>query len=879
MIGSPRKTFAFVFALVMLAATDAAAQRGVISGVVTTRAGGEPVAGAAVTVRQSTGGTAGNATTDDQGRYRIAVPPGTYSVVVRRIGFISQTVEAVMVDGDAMVETNVALAETARLLTQVDVTSGPTTRATAVALGTIGNVKPFALETRVPITPLDLIPGEVGFDFPKAGLQAGNPVFRGFNNIFSGSLLMISDYRFAGVPSLRVNTPYLIPTTNEDVANVQFLLGPASALYGPNATSGVVHIISKSPFDWEGTTLSVGGGERSAFRAGIRHAAAPSTRFGYKISGMLFRARDWEYNDPAETLPRDFDITRWSGEIRADYAPSDSSMLILQAGRAEAGSALEMTGIGTAQANDWSNTYYQARFTWHDLFLQTFLNQSHTDNTRLLRTQQLIIDKSRVIAAQARHAFDVGSRQNFAYGADFQFTDPRTEGTINGRNEDDDKITEYGAFVQSETHLSPRLDFVVSVRGDKNSRLDDPVFSPRAALIFKPASEQTLRLTFNSAFATPTPNNLFLDVLAQRLSPQLPYFIRTLGVPPGGFQFRRDCAGGKGGLCMRSPFAAPPGAPTVPFMPTDVTLLWPVVKQLLAARGIDTTGFGTPTSAQIPTRLRIVTAPGDTITPSQLRDVEPLKANLVRTYEVGYSGTVAGRIQLTADAYYETRRNFTGPLVIETPNAFFDAPGLVGYLVSRGRSLAEAQAIATVIAPIPFGTVTPDNPLTQNADLMLTYRNYGKLKRWGADLGFEAPLTLAAAEGSPRTNEWTVYGSYSWVNKDLFPREEVGGVSDVTLNAPKKKAALGVRFGQEPTGLSVDLRGRWADRFPMNSGVFVGTVESYTVVDATLAYKLPFAKSTTFSVDATNILNKKHRELVGAPEIGRFVMTQLQVTF
>jgi outer membrane receptor for ferrienterochelin and colicins len=878
MVVSLRRSFALAFALVTLVAADAAAQRGTVSGVVTRGDGGQPVQGAMVTVHTGTGGSVAEATTDEQGRYRLGVSPGTYSVVVRIVGFSPQTVAPVTVASGATVETNVALEARAVRLQNVDVISSVTARSVGDALGTIGNASPVALETRVPPTLLDYIQGEVGFDFPKAGIQGGNPVFRGFNNVFSGSLLMINDYRFAGVPSLRVNTPYLIATTNEDVANVQFLLGPASALYGPNATSGVVHIISKSPFEAEGTTLSVGAGERSTFRAGIRHAGASSNRFGYKISGMILRAKDWEYTDPAETLPRDFDIERWSGEIRADYAPSDNSKLIVQAGRAEAGTALEMTGIGTAQAKEWSNTYYQARFDWNRLFLQTFLNQSHTDNTRLLRAGQLIIDKSRVIAAQARHGVSLGSRQDFAYGGDFQFTDPRTEGTINGRNEDDDRITEYGAFLQSETQLSPRLDFIVSIRGDKNSRLDNPEFSPRAALVFKPEPGHALRLTFNSAFATPTPNNLFLDVVAQRLSPQLPYFIRTLGVPHGGFQFRRDCPGGKGGLCMRSPFAAPPGAAVVPFMPTDVTLLWPVVKGLLAAQGIDTTGLGTPTSAQIPTRLRIVTAPGDTITPSQIRDVERLKANLVRTYEVGYSGTVASRLQLTADAYYETRRNFTGPLIIETPNAFFDAPALVGYLMSRGRTQAQAVAIAGVIAPIPFGTVTPDNRLTQNADLMLTYRNFGKLKRWGADLGFEAYLTPPVG-GSEQSNQVTLYGSYSWVNKNLFPRSEVGGVSDVTLNAPKNKAALGVRFGQTPTGLSVDLRGRWADEFPMNSGVFIGPVASYTVVDATVAYRLPFAKSTMLSVDATNILNEKHRELVGAPEIGRYVMTQLQVTF
>jgi outer membrane receptor protein involved in Fe transport len=65
----------------------------------------------------------------------------------------------------------------------------------------------------------------------------------------------------------------------------------------------------------------------------------------------------------------------------------------------------------------------------------------------------------------------------------------------------------------------------------------------------------------------------------------------------------------------------------------------------------------------------------------------------------------------------------------------------------------------------------------------------------------------------------------------------------------------------------------------MNSGVFVGEVPSYTVVDATVAYRLAFARSMVVSIDGANILNKKHRELVGAPEIGRLVVTQLKVEF
>lgn len=861
-------------ALLTFAAGEAAAQQGVVTGRVTTRDGGEPVSNAQVSVHAGTGGQVTQRRSDEQGTFRVSVSPGTYSVLVQRIGFSPHTERGVVVVSGGTTEVNVALDAQGHVLEKVATIGTPTPTTEGGGTATTDEVRREQLEERPVLSLGAHLSNMNGIDLPPLGKQAGAPVARGFNNVFSGAILMMNDYRYAGVPSLRVNTPYLIPTTNEDVASMQVLLGPASALYGPNATSGVVHIISKSPFESEGTTVSAGVGEHSTFRVAARHALAPTPRFAYKISAQLLRARDWEYQDPAETIPRDFDIERWSGEIRTDLQPSPNSSLILQAGRAQAGKALEMTGIGTAQAKDWSYTYYQARYAVNRLFVQTFLNQSDTKDTYLLRSGQRIIDKSRLIAAQARHGFALGSRQNFSYGADFQFTEPRTNGTINGRNEENDEITEYGAFLHSETELSRKLNLILAGRADKHSLLDDPEFSPRVSLVFKPVQGQTVRLTFNSAFSTPTPNNLFLDLIAQRLNPQLPYFIRTLGVPRSGFQFRRDCTGGKGGLCMRSPFAAPPGAAVVPFMPTDVTLLWPVVKGMLVARGIDTTGLGTPTSAQIPTRLRIVTAPTDTLTPAQVRDVDPLRPNLVSTYEAGYEGLVAGRVRLVADVYHETRRDFTGPLIIETPNAFFDAPALVGYLVSRGRTVAQATAIAQVIGPIPFGTVTPDHALTQNADLMLTYRNFGRLERWGADLGFEALLAPAEA-----TTQWTLTGSYSWVNKDLYPRDEVGGVSDVTLNAPRKKAKLGIRVGQERRGLSVDLRGRWSDGFPMNSGVFVGPVDSYTVVDATVAYRFPFAKSMILSVDATNLLDRRYRAFVGAPEIGRFVMTQLQVTF
>ena len=57
-----------------------------------------------------------------------------------------------------------------------------------------------------------------------SGLTQSNVVVRGFNNIFSGSLLSLVDNRIARVPSLRSNTYSLLPTSNLDIERIEVVL-------------------------------------------------------------------------------------------------------------------------------------------------------------------------------------------------------------------------------------------------------------------------------------------------------------------------------------------------------------------------------------------------------------------------------------------------------------------------------------------------------------------------------------------------------------------------------------------------------------------------------------------------------------------------------
>ena len=88
----------------------------------------------------------------------------------------------------------------------------------------------------------------------------------------------------------------------------------------------------------------------------------------------------------------------------------------------------------------------QARATWGRFFAQAYANMSDAGETYLLRNGA---DHGSLEALRRPGAarLSIGDRQDFTYGLDFIYTNPITEGSINGIYEDDDQTTEFGAYI------------------------------------------------------------------------------------------------------------------------------------------------------------------------------------------------------------------------------------------------------------------------------------------------------------------------------------------------------------------------------------------------------------------------------------------------
>ena len=486
--------------LALCSAASASAQQGTLIGRVTDQTGvGIPAAQVDVVGVQSV-------IADNEGEYRVQLPAGTYDLIASSVNARQTPIYGVAVTAGQTVTVDIVMPTLVQELDAIVVTSsrGIEERETET-VGTSHAISSLEIAERPAPTLTEHLSRAPGVDVIRQGLQSTNVVVRGFNNIFSGALHMLTDHRLAGVPSLRVNLMHFVPANEQDVDRMEVVLGPGSALYGPNTANGVVHVLTRSPLDSEGTTVTLGGGERSMFQGSFRSAWALDDRFGFKVSGQYLRGDEWRYTDPTEQTARDaadadpvgcvtgvvvrgftaeeaqvacdrvgtrdFDIERWGGEVRADWRFADDGSVVATYGRTNA-TGIELTGLGAGQVEDWVYEFYQLRANRGRLFAQGYLNTSNAGDSFLLQSGIPLVDESRLWVGQIQHGLGLfDDRFDLTYGFDYFGTRPDSKATIYGLYEDDDDIDEWGAYLQAKTSVTDQLDLVLAGRVDDHSIL------------------------------------------------------------------------------------------------------------------------------------------------------------------------------------------------------------------------------------------------------------------------------------------------------------------------------------------------------------------------------------------------------------------------
>jgi len=953
----------------------------IVTGTVTdAEDGGELIGANVILAEPGTSRPVTGAVTDFDGKYTLErVAPGTYDLVVRFVGFAEARNSVTLAEGDPY-RYDFSLAYDNLSLNTVVITASRQEEKVLDAPASMSVLSARDVEDQPTISTAATMRNVTALDMSQTGADRFEIVLRGFNNAFSGGTYSLVDYRQGAVASLGVNAWLMMPISNIDTERIEIVRGAGSALYGPGVDAGVIHIVTKNPFTSPGTTVALFGGERSSLGTNVRHAGVVGNKLGYKIAGAYSKVNDWEMDvqdpidfkeldgngddivaydgaqqyyrltnggesvetispseapDAAFDIPRNYDTFKWNLNGMLEYRVSAITSLIVNAGHMSSTSPI-LTGVGTAQADGFGYSYGQVRLRSGGFFAQAYVNQNNMGNSFIYGSGAPLIDNSRLISSQAQYDLSfLQDRERIIFGVDFEQTTPDTDGTIYGRNEDNDTITELGAYVQSVTRISRKLDLTLAGRLDKSNIYDKVQISPRAALVFKPTNAHSFRATYNRAFSSPGNTTLFLDLVAGQ-SPVLPpdFIINVRGRGSrDGFTFRRDAAlqeFARSDLIATSNLPFEGGEPVNGF-----TYDWnsdvPVGMDLDFIYGLVYSGLSQLTLEEVEDALGVTIPPAlfpilvDQLSPentvvegwidgvlakpaieggakivSDATNIIPLERALTETFEVGYKGILGNRLLVAVDAYRSNRKNFAGPLLFESPVVLVPtlsddlaAALAVGIAdnVSLSGLLAALQAanpdrdfsaagVAGAITSLAADQLPgPSDPVAivqaaENLDGPLGPELMLSYRNFG-DIDFWGVDISTQFIINDRAQ---AFANYSYVSDNFFDEVELDSPGNqLALNAPRHKIKAGLKYSK-PFGPLANISGRYIDEFPVLSGPYVGMVPSYFLLDVGAGYDLgKQAPGLRIDLLIQNVLNNKHREFVGAPLLGRF--TTLRATY
>jgi len=122
------------------------------------------------------------------------------------------------------------------------------------------------------------------------------------------------------------------------------------------------------------------------------------------------------------------------------------------------------------------------------------------------------------------------------------------------------------------------------------------------------------------------------------------------------------------------------------------------------------------------------------------------------------------------------------------------------------------------------------------------------------------------------TESVELYTNASYISDDFFDNQELEEANEelsVALNAPTLKMRNGINLSLT-SGWRLGLSSEYVDGFPVQSGPYNGSVDSYTLFDMSAGYV--FDSGLRFDVSVDNLFNNEHREFIGAPQIGRLFL-------
>jgi len=761
----------------------------------------------------------------------------------------------------------------------------------------------------------------VGVDVAEDNIGQYSVTLRGDRYPFGNNTLVMVDNRNIKIPGFDYSDFNRIPLLSQDYERIEVTRGPASALYGPGVSSGVIHYQSKSPIKYPGTTITIGGGLRSTIQAGVKHAEKINNNLGFKISAKFFKANAWEYDannaQDAQHLVRNSSqfINPISRETIISLEPDELQNTDVQSFGVAANFEYRKAGhlvnfnAGYTEGRspfyidrgdgywDFPSTYVQLRYSKGGFFVQYDNNYitAREGDSYSYKSGEVFISKNVSNELQAQYNFDVfKDKLNISVGGEYRVETTDSKGTIYGRFEEEDDFGILGGYLFLDYEVvKDKLNLKATGRVDNFIALEATEVSPQLALVYKPVTGHSFRASWSKT-ATPTPAvDTFGDVTLTAPSAEEPFFLNFLG---GNATFDYDNP-------VTNTFI-PTGDPNSPFLSFDGTDLPLPVAYGVALQQIGASGaLPAPILAFLESKLPsingvsapllinpLTSLPYDQgATPLAAKSAK-LRPTILENFEIGYKGYIGKKLAVEVTSYWgralRINTQFSNPLSIfptisqdltaAATGAISDAEyAQIGQQIgmsgdeARGILAGAFTQVGNGLAAQPLGTIAHSqaNKFPGFAEIQVTTQTIDTEEEieWGG-LEFGASFNI--------TDQLSIFANYNFVNNDFNNNDIIN-----TGLTPRNRIKAGVDFIQDK-GLSGGISARYQDaytaRFEQGYG-FSGVVPSFTVVDANVSYG--FKNDVVLAVSAQNILNEEYRAYPFTPKIGTMVLGKLTYSF
>ncbi|MET0285532.1 MAG: TonB-dependent receptor [Polyangiales bacterium] len=345
---------------------------------------------------------------------------------------------------------------------------------------------------------------------------------RGLNRRSSNKVLLLFDGRPMRKDFMGTNWIDMMPILVDDIERIEIIRGPASALYGADAFSGVINVITRAP--GQGGSFAVGRfGNQGQYQAGASFSGKVGKDVSYRGSAAYLQANNFarvvgpnrvDIRTPNGEAVRSMEVMAANADVAWQYARQGTASI---GGNLAAGdfTIQGLSRLGQVVSDpSYEGQIYGQLTSPYGIRVSTTYNRlaGHPLPAFIAPTS---ISDSRSFIRQELYDLDVSWSGNFdllvpqtlTVGASYRYkyVDWTWLDTQHAQHHE-------GAYIQDVLQLAKPLRLQVGARIDHHPLLRSLQFSPRASLVYRFFGEQSLRLSGGRAFRGPTFMESYLDL-------------------------------------------------------------------------------------------------------------------------------------------------------------------------------------------------------------------------------------------------------------------------------------------------------------------------------------------------------------------------------